>query len=112
GHSFWVNSVSISQEGTTIVSGSYDKTVRVWNAQNGTCIKTLNFSTAIYHISFSINKRYIIVNNAQAFSLSTFTMIDTFSKSDDLDINLVKDNWIIVAGLRLFWLPPFRPYSS
>ncbi|KAF8983168.1 WD40-repeat-containing domain protein [Cyathus striatus] len=113
GHSHWVTSVAISHDGTTIVSGSSDMTVRVWNAQNGTCIKTLEFYTEINHINFSINETHIIVNNAKAFSLSTFTVIDPFAKSDDLDINLVIGNWIILAGLKLFWLPSsFRPYSS
>ncbi|MEH2045985.1 nSTAND1 domain-containing NTPase [Nostoc sp.] len=33
GHESWVNSVAISGDGQTIVSGSYDGTVRLWNRQ-------------------------------------------------------------------------------
>ncbi|GBG16208.1 WD repeat-containing protein pop2, partial [Hondaea fermentalgiana] len=33
GHPNWVNSVAI--QGDTIVSGSWDKTVRIWNATSG-----------------------------------------------------------------------------
>ena len=30
-HSHWVMSVAISPDGTKIVSGSYDKTIKVWD---------------------------------------------------------------------------------
>ena len=35
GHSGWVNSVSYSPDGTRIVSGSYDGTLRQWDAVTG-----------------------------------------------------------------------------
>ena len=31
-HSHWVMSVAFSPDGKTIVSGSYDKTIKVWDA--------------------------------------------------------------------------------
>jgi WD40 repeat protein len=31
-HSFWVMSVAFSPDGATIVSGSADKTIKVWDA--------------------------------------------------------------------------------
>ena len=33
GHRHWVNSVSFSPDGKHIVSGSYDKTIQIWDAQ-------------------------------------------------------------------------------
>ena len=33
-HSGWVNSVAFSPDGSTIVSGSNDKTIKVWDAVN------------------------------------------------------------------------------
>ena len=33
-HSGWVNSVAFSPDGATIVSGSDDKTIKVWDAVN------------------------------------------------------------------------------
>ena len=41
GHSDFVRSVALSSDGTRIVSGSKDKTVRVWDAQSGKCLRTL-----------------------------------------------------------------------
>jgi len=35
GHTDSVNSVAFSPDGTRIVSGSYDRTIRVWNATTG-----------------------------------------------------------------------------
>ena len=42
GHSEAVNSVTFSQDGTRLVSASYNKTFRVWDAIIGTHIATLN----------------------------------------------------------------------
>ena len=38
GHTGWVSSVSLSADGSRIVSGSRDRTVRVWNAESGECV--------------------------------------------------------------------------
>ena len=36
-HSDWVYSVAFSPDGKTIVSGSRDKTIKVWDAGNPAC---------------------------------------------------------------------------
>ncbi|KAF8997096.1 hypothetical protein BDQ17DRAFT_1512198 [Cyathus striatus] len=41
GHSCWVRSVAISQDGATIVSDSADMTVRVWNSHSGKLLNEL-----------------------------------------------------------------------
>ena len=35
GHTDWVNSLSFSPDGTTVASGSYDDTARLWDANTG-----------------------------------------------------------------------------
>ena len=42
GHSSWVNSVAFSPDGNTIVSGSYDCSIKMWNPETGDVIRTLN----------------------------------------------------------------------
>ena len=41
GHKYSVNSVSYSPDGTKIISGSGDETVKIWDANTGQCLKTL-----------------------------------------------------------------------
>ena len=41
GHSNMVNSVAYSPDGTKIISSSYDKTIKIWDANTGQCLKTL-----------------------------------------------------------------------
>ena len=38
GHDDFVDSVCISADGQRIVSGSWDKTVKVWDALSGACL--------------------------------------------------------------------------
>jgi len=45
GHSDQVNSLIFSSDGTSLVSGSYDKTVKLWDVQTGGIIKTFSGHT-------------------------------------------------------------------
>jgi len=42
GHSGTVWSVAVSADGRHVVSGSYDKTIKVWGTQTGMCLRTLH----------------------------------------------------------------------
>ena len=42
GHAKAVNSVGFSADGSKVVSGSDDKTVKIWNADSGEVIQTLS----------------------------------------------------------------------
>ena len=54
GHSGFVNSASFSPDGTKVVSGSMDKTVRIWDAVTGECEQTLHgHSDYVFSASFS-----------------------------------------------------------
>ncbi|CAE6431748.1 unnamed protein product [Rhizoctonia solani] len=55
GHTDWVYSVAFSPEGTRVVSGSKDCTVRIWNAHTGTLIgePLVGHSDAVFSIAFS-----------------------------------------------------------
>ena len=40
GHTGTVNSVAFNPDGTKIVSGSWDRSIKIWNVKNGKLIKT------------------------------------------------------------------------
>jgi WD40 repeat protein len=48
GHSNTVFSVAFSPDGKSLVSGSYDHTVKVWNLSDGTCTSTLEVSELMH----------------------------------------------------------------
>ncbi|OBS16602.1 hypothetical protein FPOA_12766 [Fusarium poae] len=52
GHGNWVRSVVFSADGQRIVSGSDDKTVKIWDAATGACEQTLDVGGTLYHLSF------------------------------------------------------------
>ncbi|MEE1111673.1 MAG: hypothetical protein UH077_00625, partial [Bacteroidales bacterium] len=41
GHSHHVLSVAFSPDGTKIISGSWDNTIKIWDANTGQCLQTL-----------------------------------------------------------------------
>lgn len=45
GHTDWVKSVAVSPDGTWAASGSYDKTVKIWDLETGNCRATLEGHT-------------------------------------------------------------------
>ncbi|KAI8631008.1 vegetative incompatibility protein HET-E-1 [Xylariaceae sp. FL1651] len=54
GHTGLVSSVAFSSDGSTLASGSDDKTVRVWSASTGDCVQTLEGHTgSVWSVAFS-----------------------------------------------------------
>ncbi len=70
GHTRAVRSVSFSPDGSTIASGSYDTTIRLWNVTDGTHIRTLSGHTGlVYSVSFSPDGSTIVSGSRQEIRL-------------------------------------------
>jgi WD40 repeat protein len=56
GHMGWVTSVTFSSDGTSLVSGSHDRTVKLWDVQTGGVVKTFHGHTDfVLSVSISFN---------------------------------------------------------
>jgi len=75
GHTDWVNSVAFSPDGHHVVSGSYDRTIRVWNATTGETVTgpftghrgsvwSVAFSPDGHHIVSGMDDKTILLWNA------------------------------------------------
>lgn len=54
GHSNWVMSVAFSPSGKTIASGSFDNTIKLWDATSGILQQTLaGHGEAVFEVAFS-----------------------------------------------------------
>ena len=54
GHSSGIRSVMFSPDGTRIVSGSHDRSIKLWDAETGAEIRTINGHTNnVFSVAFS-----------------------------------------------------------
>ena len=88
GHSDSVNSVAFSPDGKQVVSGSYDKTVRLWDAVTGALLQTLE-------------------------GHSSSVDLVAFSQGSKVEQRLfVSNDWVIEGEEKFLWLPPEYRASS
>lgn len=103
GHSYSINSVVFSPDGTRIASGSDDGTVRIWDAGNGTCLQILkNFeSSTLFDPGTPGNTAWTGTSNIQR--------ICETPQHPTYGLNSYR-TWITRNGQNVIWLPPeYRP---
>ncbi len=62
GHTSYVHDISITRDGTKVISGSSDKTMKVWSVESGICLCTLEQRNALCVCTTSDDK-HVIVNS-------------------------------------------------
>ena len=98
GHSSYVNSVTISPDGKYIVSGSRDKTIKIWDIRKGVCIYTLDYS---YEISIDSNGYFkgSLENIEKYLRVSESPLTQRKLTSEEIKHFLKKDNFIDIGNV-------------
>ena len=64
GHSRGVNSVAYSSDGRFVVTGSDDKTAKVWDVASGACVATLEgHSDGVSSVAYSSDGRFVVTGS-------------------------------------------------
>ncbi|KAE9390362.1 WD40 repeat-like protein [Gymnopus androsaceus JB14] len=132
GHNHWVNSVAFSVDGTKIVSGSDDKTVRIWDATMGAQIGDAldGHDDRVTSVAFSLDGLRIVSGSAD----NTIRIWDVTTDSPKRTTlgghhkllqakntwSLSTDGWIISPNCPhgIIWIPPqfrrhlWRPWNT
>ena len=65
GHQNWVCSVAFSADGTRLVSGSADRTIKLWDVRTGACLQTLvGHRNWVMSVAFSADGMQIVSGSA------------------------------------------------
>lgn len=109
GHEDAILSVGISPDGQTLVSGSYDKTIKVWDRNNGKELRTLTgHSNRIWQIAVSPDGQNIASGSTDAtikiWNLGSGKLLQTINNGDSganssvSSIAFSPDNQILASG--------------
>lgn len=60
GHAEWITSLSISPNFKTFITGSLDKTIKIWDLNSNKCIKTINLNSPVWGVCFSPTGEYLV----------------------------------------------------
>ncbi|KAG8996955.1 hypothetical protein FRB94_007975 [Tulasnella sp. JGI-2019a] len=100
----------------TIISGSYDKTLHLWDAKTGAAIgKAMEGHTnPVKYITFSDDGKHIIsesYNEVFTWNLTTKSQLSAGEVPDGIGISnsiftLEEEGWVVGSeSKRMFWLP-------
>ncbi|ORY32489.1 WD40 repeat-like protein [Rhizoclosmatium globosum] len=89
GHSGVVYSVAFSPDGKTVVSGSNDKTVKVWSVETGECVKTIVGHSALVNCVVFLPDSKTVVSGSndktiKVWSVETGKCVKTFGHSGEV----------------------------
>ena len=88
GHSSWVYAIALSPDGKTLVSGSYDGQIKIWDLPSGALRQTLQAHVdAIEALVISPDGRFLVSgswdNRVKVWDLKTLNVLYTFAGHRD-----------------------------
>ena len=137
GHSFPVHSVAFSPDGRQIISGSSDRTVKIWDRESGACTQTLEGHDVSDVVAVEkSNMSYLhVLTNRGWINLAASQELSDLSMGSDANSRYTTDGednehghehgyrygyslsadcrWVCRHEQSVLWLPPdYRPMSS
>ncbi|MBD2042928.1 GUN4 domain-containing protein [Microcoleus sp. FACHB-672] len=106
GHSYWVTCVAISSDGRTLVSGSADKTIKVWDLESGELKTTLTGPSWVTCLAISHDGRTLVsgdsYNTINVWDLENGQLKTTLTddSNSDYSVAISPDGRTLVSGSR------------
>ncbi len=118
GHALAVSSAAITADNNTVVSGSLDNTIKIWNLQTGQLKRTLTGHTGVVdYLSITPDGKYIVSaesKNVRIWNLLTGALIRELGNSQTISfVKTSQDGQTLVidGGTQIFKGKPTSPYS-
>ena len=106
GHKSWVLSVAFSPDGQLLASSSYDKTVHIWDTETGVLQETLSTDDVVFYLEFLLDSPHLSTNLGFLDIQSRPSSPILNSPITNSRIFLQPNNWILLNGEQVLWLPP------
>lgn len=111
GHSDSVRAVAFSPDGSTVASGSWDTTIKLWDARSGTEQATLQVDSVVDELRFSIDGSQLFTDRGVLDISSDFAFLSRGASPSPPGV-YVREQWIVYGTERLLWLPQEYRHSQ
>jgi WD40 repeat protein len=105
GHTNWVTSVAFSPDGRLLASGSYDRTIKLWDVASGSLVRTLKGHTSsVFSVAFSPDGRLLASGSAdetiKLWDVASGSLVRTLSghTGDVTSVAFSPDGRLLASG--------------
>jgi WD40 repeat protein len=116
GHTGWVGGVCVTPDGRRALSGSYDKTIRVWDVETGKCLKILEGAACeIHSLSITPDGRFAVSGegnyefSVRLWDIETGECLKTFKGGRDK--NEPRLSYSLISGISVAGAHPYDMYG-